>query len=326
MSESVEPLFPEDAASPWELHYRASTEFNHWSDLIKQGGNLGFPWPRVHAMVGPLLPGWLVLVGARGKGGKSTVMRYLFDSWVTEFKKRILFVGTEQTAGILRALWATVRLRLPTEAALDPTHPAHGEVKEDVNVTQAINGLDEQAMIVAVPDITIDVFTRWARYAFSKECDVVMFDHFHRLSDTGASQNRGRNAAIRAIKNIASASNMLVVVAAQLKEGEGGNLLGQYEVPGPQSWAETAGLRRECDLAMQAWRPFVPGVTREQKSAARDDPAKLCGLVQPNVMAVRCDAHRYREVPPHLAARLVVNDGELTSWMPGHISDEPADA
>jgi hypothetical protein len=31
-------------------------------------------------------------------------------------------------------------------------------------------------------------------------------------------------------------------------------------------------------------------------------------------MAVRCDAHRYLEVPPGRAARLIVNQGELSSW------------
>lgn len=307
-----ERLYPEGALPPFWLYQNAADEYRQWSRLVAQGGHLGFPWHVIHNIVGPILPGWLVLVGARAKGGKSTLLRAVFDAWVTDFKKKILYVGTEQNAGILRGLWACLRARVSADAAIDPSHPDHAKVQEDIS-RQC--DLAEQAIIVAEPAITLDTFTSWARMAYKEKCDVLMLDHFHRLEDTGDSQNRSRNAAIRHIKNIASQSNMIVMVAAQLKNGAD-ETLGEYEVPGSQSWAETAGLRRECDVAIQAWRPFVVGVTRQQKMEARDDPTKLAGIVQPNVMAVRCDAHRYRDVAPYRAARLSVHEGEVTSWSP----------
>jgi hypothetical protein len=305
-------LYPEGMAPPWQLHSEAACEYTRWSNMVAKGGHLGFPWGQVANLTGPLLPGWLVLVGARAKGGKSTFLRECLNSWVSDFKKRVLYVGTEQSAGILRALWACLRLHLPTEAALNPKHPSHEAVLRDVGTGQG-GELADQASIVAVPDITLATFTQWARVAYKEKRDVLIFDHFHRLESGGEGGWRDRNNSIRQIKNVASQSNLLVVVAAQLKNGEGG-ALGEYEVPGSQSWAETAGLRRECDVAIQAWRPFVLGVTREQKLAAKDDPTKLSQIVQENVMAVRCDAHRYLEVPPGRAARLIVNQGELSSW------------
>lgn len=309
-------LYPEGAKSPWELQFEAAEKFIRYSRLIQKGGQLIFPWQSVHQIVGPLLPGWLVLVGARGKGGKSTLLRAMFDSWIQDFGKRIMYVGTEQDDGILRALWACLRLRVPQQAAFDPEHPEHQNVLYDVKEGQAKDGLCDRAIIVAQQDITVDDLIGWGRMAYREKCDVLMFDHFHRLEDEGESQHRGRNSAIRNIKNMASKSNMLVVVAAQLTHGEGGHLLGQYEVPGASSWAETAGLRRECDVAIQAWRPFVQGVTRAQKAEARDDGMKLASIVQENVMAIRCDAHRYPrpDMEPYRAARLYVNEGELTSW------------
>lgn len=314
MADSVVRLFPEGMAPPITLHSEAAAEYYHWSKLVAKGGHLGFPWGAVHAIVGPLLPSWLVLVGARSKGGKSTFLRECLNSWVTDFHRRVLYVGTEQNAGILRALWACLRLHLPTIAALDPRHPNHGDVQHDVGTGQAKNGLADQASIVAVPDITLESFTQWARVAYREKRDVLIFDHFHRLEASADSGWRDRNNAIRHIKNVASLSNMLVVVAAQLKDGAGGDQLGQYEVPGAHSWAETAGLRRECDVALQLWRPFVPGVTRAQKAEAKDDVTKLADIVQPNVMAVRCDAHRYAEASQTQATRLNVRQGELTSW------------
>jgi hypothetical protein len=318
-------LFPDGYASPAELHQRASGEYAHWSALVRKGGHLMLPWPAVSALVGPLLPAWLMLVGARAKGGKSTLLRSLFDAWVTDFGKRILYVGTEQNAGILRALWACLRCRLP-ESAADPLHPDNPRVEADVQQQASIA---DRAMIVAEPSITIDIFKRWARVAWKEKCDVVMFDHFHALEDTGTSQTRSRTADIREIKNVASKSNMLVVVAAQLKNASE-DAIGEFEVPGAGSWAESAGLRRWCDVAIQAWRPLKPGVTRKQKGEAKDDPAKLAEIIQENVMAIRCDAHRYppKAYSTYRAARLTVNEGELTSWGAyhnGQISD-PAEA
>jgi hypothetical protein len=309
----VEPLYPANAAPPYELHTAAALDYVRWSQRIAAGGHLGLPWGPVDRIVGPLLPGWLVLVGARGKGGKSTFLREVFHAWVTDFGKRVLYVGTEQSAGILRALWACLRLRLPTEAALDPLHPAHSRVMDDVTKGQVQDDLHNRAIVVAEPDITVEILIQWARVAYRERCDVLMFDHFHRLASGGSDPWGQRNAAIRQIKNAAAKSNLLIVCAAQLKNGEGG-ALGEYEVPGSQSWAETAGLRRECDVAIQLWRPFRLGATREQKAAARDDAAQLAELVDRNVMAVRCDAHRYRDAAPYQAARLYVHDGQITSW------------
>jgi hypothetical protein len=319
----VQRLYPEGYDHPYNLYFNAASEYARWADSIKRGGHLGLPWHAIHRMVGPLLPSWLVLIGGRAKGGKSTLMRAIFDAWVMEFKKKIMLVGTEQQAGLVRALWACLRLRVSQEAAINPKHPDYPRVMEDVTSTQGKDGLTDRAIIVAEPSITVETFKQWARVAYKEKCDAILFDHFHRLEDDGPSQNRSRNSAIREIKNIATTSNMVVMVAAQLKNGEG-RLLGEFEVPGYDSWAETAGLRRECDVAIQCWRPFVSGVTRAQKAEAKDNPAKLAEIVQENTMAVRLDCHRYGNASAAKAARLTVNEGELTSWGAyhnGQISD-----
>lgn len=316
MANPVERLYPEGAADPFLLHSEAAGSYYRWAKKLAEGGGLPLPWGALQNLVGPLLPGWLVLIGARAKHGKSTILRAVFDCWVSDFKKKVLYVGTEQDAGILCALWACLRLRVSPDAAIDPSHPDHAAVMDDVRNGQLKDGLSERAIIVSQPSITISDFKRWMRYGYRNKCDATMLDHFHRMEDDGASQSRSRNSQIRDMKNMAADSGMLVVAAAQLKNGAEKGALGEYEVPGSDSWAESSGLRREADVAIQAWRPFVPGVTRAQKSDARDDPEKLREILQPNTMTIRCDAHRYRQVDPYQAARLRVRDGELTGWLP----------
>lgn len=321
----VIPLYPPNAASPEELHRRAADEALRWSEQVSQGVGIRFPWTAVDRLVDELMPGWLVLVGGRAKGGKSTLLRELFGFWVTECKKRICYVGTEQSAAILRMLWAALRIGAPVEAAFKPSHPQHSRVLYDVVHTQA--DCATEGIIVAEPALTLELFVQWARYAYSQHCDVLMLDHFHRLAVDGRHRWQGRGDAIQDIKNIAAKSNMLVVAAAQMKDGEGDSL-GQYEVPGSNSWAETSELRRECDVAVQVWRPFKTvvetvtsdgevrrsKVTREMKQAAREDPQALARIVERNTMALRVDAHRYRDEPGTRAARLFVSDGQISSW------------
>lgn len=311
MGANPERLFPENSGTPTQLQRAAAQEAEDWSFKVWTGGYIGFPWGAVDHIVGPLLPGWLVLVGGRGKGGKSTFLRETFHSWVTDFKKRVLYVGTEQNAGICSLLWAALRLGFPAEVAINPKHPDHVALLNDVANEQAKSA--DQALIVAEPALTLSVFIQWARYAYREKFDVLMLDHFHRLEVGEGESWKDRGNAIRKIKNVAAQSNLLIVAAAQMKDGEGG-MLGQYEVPGSSSWAETSGLRRECDVAVQVWRPFRSGIKREDKQAARDDSRRLADIVEQNVMAVRCDAHRYRDAAPYKAARLYVQDGQISAY------------
>jgi DnaB helicase-like protein len=307
---SAEPLYPKGYGSPRELYEQSRDEAVDFSYRLAMGSGLPMPWSSVDAFVGPLNPGWLVLIGARAKGGKSSLMRELFQSWVCDYGKKILYVGTEQNAGILRMLWAATRLGLDPEAAVNAKHPDHFPLMHDVQGAQS--ELADRAIIVARQDLDIGEFVRWARVAYREKCDVLMLDHFHRLASEGRDKWQGRDDAVRKIKNVASQSEMLLVAAAQLKNAEGP--LGEFEVPGASSWAETSGLRREADVALQAWRPLHPNLKRGSKSAAKDDGQCAASLVQPNTMAIRCDAHRYRPNAPYSAARLYVADSRISSW------------
>jgi hypothetical protein len=302
---------PAQEPAPYDLHLDAASGAIRYSEQLAKGGHLRFPWRDVDEIVGPLLPGRLILWGARRKGGKSTVLRTVFNEWVN-LGHRVVFVGTEQEAAILKLLWACERLQLPEEVAFDTNDPRHADVLEDVMVGQA--KMADRAILVADPGLTLDRFIGWARYAFKLKARALILDHFHRF-DCQAGEEQ--YAAIREIKRVASLSQMVFLVAAQLNQGEGGSLLGHYEVPGPSSWAGTANLEREADVAIQAWQPFVRNIERDQKQAAREDPEKLAGIVQENVMAIRVSARRYRHAdapPQHTVARLYVRDGMLCGW------------
>lgn len=303
-------LRPEQEPAPYDLHLEAAAAAVAYSRAIKQGGCLRFPWTDIDAMVGPLRPGWLVLWGGRKKAGKSTVLREVFNDWVN-LGHRIVYVGTEQETEILKLLWACLRLGFPPGVAFDVTDPRHELVLHDVTVTQG--PLSERGIMVADPGLTLDNFVHWVRYAFKLKARAIILDHFHRL-DCMAGDEQYR--AIREIKRVAAKSNLVILAGAQLTNGEGGPLLGEYEVPGGSSWAGSENLGRECDVALQGWRPFIPGIKRGEKQLARENPEKLAAIIQNNTMGVRLAAHRYRDEGDGAptAARLYVHHGALRDW------------
>jgi len=297
--------------SSHDLAKAHAEDLKAWSFKLALAGQFGFPWSDVHKLIGTLLAGFFVLVGARGKSGKSTFLRECFNAWVMDFKKRVLFVGTEQEAPILRLLWACLRLDTSIAAALNPSDPAHAALLHDVEYAQPNI---ENAHIYSVPDLTVPRFLKAIGFAKREGFDIVMLDHFHRLRTNGDAV-RDRAEAAYVIKNEAVKSDILVVGAAQLKDdGEGGGL-GHHTVPGSGSWAGTADLRRECDKALQLWRPLKPGLSAKQKQSARENPGGIHAIVEHNIMAVRADADRYAVTDKGgLAAKLRVQPtGRLDS-------------
>lgn len=306
-----------DDPTPAELHREAADAAEDMSfQMTTCTSNLRPPWSAVDKMLMgiPFLPGWLIVIGGRAKAGKSTILRHLFQAWV-ELGKRVLYVGTEQGAHVLRMLYACARLQVPARAAIDVTHPDHLKVLADVVNAQSLEA--DRAVIVAEQGLNMQRFTYWAGWAYRHQFDAVLLDHFHRMDTGGGGDRYGtRSDAARRLKDITERAGYTLVAAAQLRNGDGGQLLGEHEVPGAGSWAETQSLRREADVAIQAWKPFRPGTTAKQKSAAKDDQEALGNIVWHGVMAMRLDAHRYlnaEEAPPKTLLR--VSGGEIRPFL-----------
>lgn len=299
---------------PDELAARQADEAREYMAQVRSGRNLRFPWLDLDRVVGPLLPGWLVAVGGRGKAGKTTLLRELLTAW-TELGKTVVYVGTETEASVLRLTWAAVRLGVPVRDALDPACPQalYERLMADVR-TQTTGPLAYRAIFGEARDATLSNLTYWIEYARIGKAHALIFDHLHRLEFGQGERWAQLGGAMRALKNMAVAARLTLVVGAQLKQGEGGSFLGEHEVPGNNSWAGSSEIQREIDVGVQVWRPFRTSVTAKEKREARDDAAKVRGLLQANTMALRVAAHRYRGEAMNECMKLCVDRDQLSSW------------
>jgi hypothetical protein len=296
---------------------------------VRAGAGLFLPWGDLAELVDVLLPGWLFVVGARAKGGKSTFLLNLAMAWI-EYSRRVLYVGTEQPAAQLRILLAAVLSGNDYEAAVKGRLAAEAEERFQAALTRlAASPCRDRLVLADAPGGTLEELEQLVVYATEARCDVLVFDHLHRL-DTGDGEAAwtGFGGAVRRIKNLARDAGMLIAAAAQLKYGEGSGLLSEYEGPGASSWYGGIRIQQEADVALQVWRPMRIGVSEAEKKAARvqgtltplvrqyrkgEPPREYVAqpLVEPNIMAVRIAAHRYKNDAMGEVRRLYVRRGTL---------------
>jgi replicative DNA helicase len=300
--------------TPAELAQVQAYDARAFMERVRAGGSLRFPWTDLDRMVGPMLPGWLVVVGGRAKAGKTTTLMELLTAWV-EMRKTVVYVGTETSVAMLRYVWGAVRCNVPIETAIDPTCPVDvfERIMRDVEVTQTNPSLADFAIFADAKEATVSELALWAGYGKMHGADATIFDHFSRLEVGQGERWQGLGQAIRQIKKLAVEADMTLVVGSQLTQGEGGSILGEHEVPGNGSWAGSSEIQREADVAVQLWRPFKPGVSQQQKTEAKQDHTKVGDLIQPGVMGVRLAAHRWGKQPNQFC-KLMVADGQITGY------------
>jgi hypothetical protein len=184
---------------------------------------------------------------------------------------------------------------------------------DDVERIQTAPSLAHRAILADAPDATLRELDKWVGYGAEHQADAVIFDHLSRLEVGTGERWQALGDAIRRIKNLAVEANLVLIVGAQLTQGQGGSVLGEHEVPGNGSWAGSSNVQREIDVGIQLWRPFKNGITNAQKQEAREDMTKARELVQHGVMGVRLAAHRWGK-EANTFCKLYVERGQISGW------------
>lgn len=277
--------------------------------LVKSGAGLHLHWPRIDSIVGPLMPGMLVAVGGRGKQGKSTFLRNVFDAWVTDGES-VLLVGTEQSEIEMRMLWACMELGIPPAAMNEREH--QDRIVADIRERQ--QKLMQRARIVVPPTLDLASLTACVRWAKRRSYKAVIVDHFSRMEFGNGPRWQAAADMIRRIKRLAMWQEIAIIVGAQLTRAEGP--FGLYEQPDESSWAHTVELHREADISLVVWRPLIAQPSADDLRQARVDKGSRMNLVARDTMCVACVGHRYFQHPLHdTALKLRVERGVIRSWI-----------
>lgn len=269
-------------------------------------------WTALDDLLGPMLPGDLIVIGGLTGNGKTAFTMSQVDGW-TAAGTTVLYVPLELDPERVRRQWAA------WEAGLDWTHVARNawdRLPPDAQKRheQALADQAANPHIHLPPDRRIDLGTLRRtidRAVTEVGAKVVVVDHFHRMDFGGASSNYRVQVteAARDLKDLARHFGMPILALAQLNQDP--HVLDRYFPPQLKRLKESAGLGEEADLVLMLSRRLRHELDAEVVQSIRSGHADLRDYEDRGVMVVTCRKSRLVDDPRDQHVRLMVRSGKV---------------
>ena len=301
---------------PPSLHALAYDQIEAAIELGRQEytGSPRWCWSELDRLVGMMLPGDFVIVGALTGNGKTACLMSQMQAWASA-DTTVLYVPLELDPPVLRRQWAAWLLGLDWVtvarnqwADLPPGAQAE---HEQMLAKQLAN-----PHVHFPPDrrITLTNLATWIERAVREVgAQAVIIDHFHRLDfgAVGANYRVQVTEAARALKDLARRHGVVIVAAAQLNQDP--HPLDRYYPPGLKRLKESAGISEEANVVLMLSRRLRTDVDTATIASIRAGQQQVRALEEPNVMVVTCRKHRLDDHARDRSIRLAVRDGRVTN-------------
>lgn len=281
-----------------------------------------WPWPALAELIGPLLPGDLIVVGARPGAGKTTFALNAVQA-LAAAGTPWLYIGQEMAPEQLRRKWAALRCGLPAAPVLrnDWAHlPAGAREQVDADVlAQTAPPLVALAHFADARRLDVRGLVQWVEpFASAGPGRVVVLDHVHRLRHGGDANALTYETAeaVRTCKELAVKHGLVFLVAAQLNRADR-DVLADYLPPPLSSLKQTGALEEEADTVLFLHRALGPDTGVAALREVRQGQRAIADVADENIMAVRVGKHRIDGSAVDRTVRLVVDAaGRLTERAP----------
>jgi replicative DNA helicase len=273
-------------------------------------------WPSLDALVGPVLPGELWVIGARPGGGKTTLLLNWIDALA---KQRIgwVYAGMEMSASQLRRLWAGWTCGFDPSAVFENAwHRLPAGAKDAIDrhlQWQARPEVAPLAQFAPARRIGVAELAAWTTRAVDDGCRVVIVDHFHRMAfgDGNGDLLHAKGEAVRTAKELAVKHDISIVLAAQLNRG-GRDVLEPYYPPPLTALKECGTLEEESDRVLMLHRALRRDLPRTALADVRDGRRTIQSVAEPNTLAICCRKHRRNGNQVDRDVRLAIHDNVIT--------------
>lgn len=274
-------------------------------------------WSDLDFVLGPMLPGDLVVVGALMGNGKSTLLMSQMDALAAN-KMPTLYVPLEIDPQVCRLRWAAWKLGLDVRHVIRQDWRSLPEGSQE-----AVDGvLDEQHanpfIHFATPKrMTWDAVVRWCTWAKERtNARIVMVDHFHRLEFGGDAHNHRVNVTemARKFKDLGRELDLVMLCAAQLNRAS--DPVDQFIPPSLARLKESAGIGEEADVCVMLSRRLKNDLPKQWAQDLRLGRISERDIMEPATMAVTCRKHRLDDSALNKSVLLTVDNGKLRSRAP----------
>lgn len=281
----------------------------------------------VHEMTGSFAPEEIIMAGADVGGGKSLFFQNLSND-LTECGVPHLYVGTEQSAEVLKIKQGCIRCGIRQKLVLKPTDQeiASGEYQRALAQVQEeldwINSpeIRELAFYANTDYVNRHELKKWITGGVKKYgIQTVIVDHIDQIKHgdgTGGAQEI--TETVQLLHDLARLHQMPIIVASQLKRRL--DPIRKHSPPELEDFAGSSGKERISSVMLGLWRPLRTDLSVEElRDLKKNSSSGVVGqdkIYQPNTMAVRLLKDRLGSVPGKQTMLHVGKGGKL--------SDDPA--
>lgn len=285
-------------------------------------------WTDLDRLVGPMLPGDLIVVGALTGNGKTSFLLSQLDAMVSAHVPT-LYLPLEVDPANARRQWAAWKL------GLDWTHVARNEwamLPEGAQEAHEamLHELAKGGVAHFPPDrrVTLPKLVQWVRWGVREfGVQMVMLDHFHRMEFGTAGQNYrvAVTEAVRAVKDVAREHGVALIAASQLNHKNSLDL-DRYFPPTLDRLKESSGLSEEADSVLMLSRRLRRAVSLEEQRAIKAGLKSEREFEAPNTMTVTCRKLRLDDSARDRAALLHVDNGRVMNRAHSWVIDRSEEA
>ncbi|MGE0347191.1 MAG: DnaB-like helicase C-terminal domain-containing protein [Gemmatimonadales bacterium] len=280
-------------------------------------------WEPLDALLGPMLPGELWLIGATTGNGKSTFLHNLQAGLAARRLSSLVF-PLEVEPELYRLRSACWQLNISLDDVLCHDWDAIGAPEDEVRrwVAVALENLRANPFLHVAPTrrVTIPELHKWIRWGVEKcGAEVVVVDHLHRFEVAGTDAGSYRVAMTelaRNLRDVARSLGVVILCAVQLNRER--NRLDDYEAPDLWRIKEASAIAEEAAGVLMLSRDIDPSAEKGDLRAVRAGRLLPSAIERKGAMVVTCRKHRRRGRAKHRSELMRVTANErLEPWYPG---------
>lgn len=284
--------------------YRKYRQFRH-----EQTDAFLWPWGDLNTVFGKIVPGWVYMVGARPKNGKTTFLMNLY-SYLNRQNVSALVFGTELDPAAMVLKWSCIETGVSELAAFqNELSDAEQELVDQKAVELLKPGL---VTFSDATNLTLEKIAGELQDAAMSGAlpDVVVVDHIHFLS-----QDREElNYLAKEFSEMAKGAKIVALLAAQLNRGQ--SELDLYLPPKMDRIKGSGAIEEYMTAGFGLYRPLRRGLTNADYKRIRAGESDPKEYSYPDTMAVTCMAHRYHGDAMHKTVKLRLRGSKLRSFTP----------
>jgi replicative DNA helicase len=253
-----------------------------------------WPWAVVNELMGPMLPGDFVVIGAVTGNGKTSFLLSAMDAW-ERARTSTLYIPLEMDPPECRARWAAWRLGLDPVLVLRNDWNALGEGAQDAYEATLSGQITNPYIHFAPPKyITLREITKWVHWAHANlGVRQVILDHFQRVDHGGdqASHRLAVHDTARSLRDLARDLGIVIIAAAQMNRA-GLDPMDALKPPLLARLKDASGIAEEAVSVLVLSRLQDPAASKEQLGAVRAGTLEEWRVAVPHRMQVTCRKHR----------------------------------